>query len=112
MYSDSYATTLRVSDRLTTASSQDTRVPYGVEGAGGGFFEVPVGLGLTMRLRAPWELTLDVGARAGFGFRGSNYEGRTALPTSGYERYGTQVVGSFGADSLAVTLNGGIRFDM
>jgi len=45
-----------------------------VEGAGGGFFEVPFGLGASYKLRKPWELCAELGMRAGFGHSGSVYE--------------------------------------
>lgn len=45
-----------------------------VEGSGGGFFEVPFGIGASYKLRKPWELCAELGARAGFGHSGSTYE--------------------------------------
>lgn len=45
-----------------------------VHGAGGGFFEVPYGIGASYKLRKPWELSAELGARSGFGFIGSAYE--------------------------------------
>jgi hypothetical protein len=45
-----------------------------VHGAGGGFFEVPYGIGASYKLRKPWELCAELGGRTGFGFSGSAYE--------------------------------------
>lgn len=45
-----------------------------VQGAGGGFFEVPFGIGASYKLRKPWELSAELGMRAGFGHSGSVYE--------------------------------------
>lgn len=44
-----------------------------MRGAGGSFFEVPFGLGASYKLRKPWELCAELGARAGFGHTGSVY---------------------------------------
>ncbi len=41
------------------------------QGAGGGFFEVPFGLGASRVLRKPFALAAELGMRAGFGERGS-----------------------------------------
>jgi len=45
-----------------------------VHGAGGGFFEVPFGLGASYKLRKPWQINTEIGARPGFGHSGSVYE--------------------------------------
>lgn len=45
-----------------------------VHGAGGGFFEVPFGIGASYKLRKPWELCAELGMRTGFGHSGSAYE--------------------------------------
>ena len=45
-----------------------------VHGAGGGFFEVPFGIGASYILRKPWSLLVELGGRAGFGHSGSVYE--------------------------------------
>lgn len=44
-----------------------------VQSAQGGFFDVPLGLGTSLRFARSWELVLEVGARIGFGFTGSMY---------------------------------------
>jgi len=51
-----------------------------VSGAGGSHVEIPLGLGIGYRFWKPWELTLEVGSRFGFGFAGSLYQdpGRAA----------------------------------
>jgi hypothetical protein len=45
-----------------------------VHGAGGSFFEVPFGIGASYKLRKPWELCAELGARTGLGHTGSVYE--------------------------------------
>lgn len=69
-----------------------------VHGAGGGFFEVPFGLGASYKLRKPWELCAELGARAGFGHSGSVYDspgprrtsesGESNMPPAGIDRFG------------------------
>jgi hypothetical protein len=70
VYGPSYHTTLQLShDQSQPTMPTDTLV----EGAGGGYFEVPLGVGAAYRLRRPWELTAELGARLGFGFTGNLY---------------------------------------
>ena len=70
---------------------------FGVTGiitdeAGGGFFEVPIILGASYRIRKPVVFLMELGTRLGFGFWGSNY-------TSG------------GTDVVSVALSLGIGVD-
>lgn len=44
------------------------------EGAGGGFFEVPFGLGASYTFWKPWAFVAELGMRAGFASHGSVYE--------------------------------------
>jgi hypothetical protein len=81
-----------------------------IEGAGGSFFEVPLGFGASYRFRKPWELSAELGARLGFGHTGSVYEppgpqvtipnnaGQNALPA--------------GLDRFALGLTVGISMDL
>ncbi len=45
-----------------------------VQGAGGGFFEVPFGLGASYTFRKPFALCAELGMRTGLGHSGSVYE--------------------------------------
>jgi hypothetical protein len=87
-------------------------VPVRVAGSGGSYFEVPVGVGASYRLRKWVELTLELGARIGFGFHGSVYGedgGRAAFVANGsglQER-----IPEAGNDSLAFALSFGVSFD-
>jgi hypothetical protein len=56
------------------ASMPTVRDDAVVHGAGGGFFEVPYGIGASYKLRKPWERCAELGARSGLGFSGSAYE--------------------------------------
>ncbi len=79
-----------------------------VEGAGGGFAEVPVGVGASYKLNKPWELFAELGARFGFGFTGSNYTGRAASDPVGVEANLTPI----GNDSISLGLSVGIAAGM
>ena len=77
-----------------------------VEGAGGGFDEVPVGVGASYKLTKAyhWELFAELGARFGFGFTGGNYTGRSASTPFGVEANLAPV----GNDSISLGLSVGI----
>ncbi|MEO8874005.1 MAG: hypothetical protein ABI461_00330 [Polyangiaceae bacterium] len=81
-----------------------------VTGAGGSFFEIPLGFGGAWRFSKPWELTAQLGTRVDFGFVGSIYDsqvGRTAIPTGGP----VFSFASLGNDTLAPFLTVGIALD-
>jgi hypothetical protein len=94
VYSPSYDTVFSFAD----GEGNVTRRPVRVQGAGGGFFEVPFGIGASYKLRKPWELCAELGARMGFGHGGSVYDlpgprvradgfpGQNALP-AGLDRF-------------------------
>ncbi len=69
VYQRSYDITLPLGPPGATRNTQGT-----VQGAGGGFFEVPVGVGAEYKLRGPLTLFGTLGAHIGFGFSGSVYE--------------------------------------
>lgn len=58
---------------------------------GGALLEAPAGLGLALKLRAPWEVFAELGGRAGVAFLGGVYDG-----------------GITGKDSFAVSLSVGV----
>ncbi len=84
--------------------------PGRIEGAGGSFFEVPFGFGVSYMFRKPWELSAELGGRLGFGHAGSVYDppgpqvtipldsARNALPA--------------GLDRFALGLTVGITMDL
>lgn len=97
MYARSYHTTLS----LQTGIPGQTGTPTDalVNGAGGSFFDVPVGIGASYKLWRAIALVAELGVHIGFGHSGSNYEGdgpnvtvpnrpdESATP-SGLDRYG------------------------
>lgn len=70
VYARSYETALFT----RTGGGDPVRRSVHVEGAGGSFFDVPFGIGASYKLRKPWELVAELGARVGFGHTGSVYE--------------------------------------
>lgn len=79
-------------------------------GAGGSFFEVPLGIGVGWKFVKPWMLVAQLGARIDFGFVGSIYDdqpGRTVIPDGGPVAY----IGVVGRDWVAPFLTVGIALD-
>ena len=79
-------------------------------GAGGSFFEVPLGIGFGWKFAKPWMLQAQLGARVNFGFVGSIYDdqpGRTVIPDGGPVYYN----GGVGKDWVAPFLTVGIALD-
>jgi hypothetical protein len=110
VYARSYQTTFAVPNGL----GGTTPTPVRVEGAGGGFFEVPFGLGASYKFFSPWELCAELGFRAGFGHQGSVYTGngpQVTIPASGNPN-ATQNASPSGLDSFAVGLTIGIQLDL
>jgi len=56
----------------------------GVAAASGGFFEVPAGVGASLRLSRSFELIGELGARIGFGFSGSMYNRGVSTGDDGF----------------------------
>jgi hypothetical protein len=69
-YAPSYSTTVN----LTTGSGSTGPVEGTVAGTGGGFFEIPVGIGASYKLYGPWSLVGELGVRIGVAHSGSTYE--------------------------------------
>lgn len=106
VYAPSYATTFA----LAKSDGTTERQPVRVAGAGGGFFEVPFGIGASYRLFKPWELCAELGGRVGFGHSGSVYEPPgpgVAVPGGASQR-----VAPAGLDRFAVGLTVGVMIDL
>lgn len=108
VYQPSETRSLTVEPTGPLATGQPTQSPFDVGGAGGGFVEVPFGVGLGARLRRPWEIVFELGGRVGFAFGGSVYRGRDAVSPT----VGTQNLAPVGKDTIGVFLTGGIGFDL
>lgn len=105
VYSRSYRTTLSVANGDGSLEPRPVRI----EGAGGGFFDVPFGLGASYRFFKPWELCAELGGRFGFGHQGSAYEhpGPSITGSSAAEN-----ASPAGLDRLAIGLALGILVDL
>lgn len=80
-------------------------------GAGGGFFEVPFGVGASYKLRRPWHLTAELGGRVGFGHSGSLFDldkGRVGFA----ERQPELLLTNPGVPTFALGLTVGVLLDM
>lgn len=94
-----------------SASGGTVRKDATVESAGGHFFEVPFGLGASYKLRKPWELCAELGARVGFAHSGSVYE-ELRGPQVKAPGEVDQNLTSAGIDRFAVGLTVGVMLDL
>jgi len=67
-------------------------------GEGGGFLDLPVGVGIGYRLRRPWELFAELEGRVGLAFAGPLYDKSAPGPYEGH-------------DSFALSLCVGVSWD-
>ena len=90
-----------------------TRQDVLASGAGGSFFEVPLGVGVAYRIRKPWWLTAELAGRYGFGFSGSLYDlaadgGRAAFAPGQPEL----LLQNPGTTVMSISLSIGVMLDM
>jgi hypothetical protein len=106
VYAPSYHTSLLLTQDATQPPAPTDAL---VMGAGGGFVEVPLGVGVAYRVRKPWEITAELGTRVGFAYTGSVYgSGAVALPSG----YGPQQILPSGRDTLALLLSLGVSLEL
>lgn len=106
VYQQSYRGSFSTEDPLGGTETSTGRV----EGAGGGFFDVPFGFGVSYKLYGPWEACAELGTRIGFGHTGSVYESpgpQLTLPNAA----GQNVLPA-GLDRVAVGLTLGLRVNL
>jgi len=106
VYQQSVQRTLNVPLPGTT-QSQAREVT--IQGAGGRFFEIPFGVGASYKLRKPWELCAELGARFGLAHGGSVYEQGAQITAPGIINQNAQ---PFGVDRFALGLTVGIMLDL
>jgi hypothetical protein len=82
-----------------------------VESAGGHFFEVPFGLGASYKLRKPWELCAELGARVGFAHSGSAYDELRGAQVKAPGEVDQNLTSS-GIDRFALGLTVGVMLDL
>jgi hypothetical protein len=108
VYARSYPTTVLAP--APPGEGPPTRVDGEVLSAGGSFFEVPLGVGASYKLRKPWELVAELGLRLGFGHTGSVYTdpGRQVVVPG---QRSANILPS-GTDRLALGLTVGVLVDL
>ena len=106
VYAPSYKTTFVITD----GAGVSERRPVRVEGAGGGFFDVPFGIGVSYKLFKPWELCAELGGRVGFGHSGSAYE--PPGPRVSVQGFPGQNAVPAGLDRFALGLTVGVMIDL
>jgi hypothetical protein len=114
-YAAVYSSSFESVDQGVDPSGRPITTKTSAFGAGGGFFEIPVGIGGAVRLRKPWELTAELSGRFGLGTTGSLYasEGRPGLgPDATGTGYGPTSFAAVGNDSFALLLTVGIGVDL
>jgi hypothetical protein len=101
-YAPSYHTTVPLLGGSTTNAL--------VDGASGGFFEIPFGIGAGYKLLGPFWLTLEVGGRFVVGQNGQLYsdDGRTAQPANQPPTF----FGNPGTDVFAASALLGLSFEL
>jgi len=84
-----------------------------VQGAGGGFFEVPFGLGASYNFRKPFAVCAELGMRAGFGHSGSAYgpPGPEVKSAAAVPRPDGNALPA-GTDRFAIGLSVGVLIDL
>jgi hypothetical protein len=88
----------------------ESNPPIRIQGASGGFFEVPLGIGASYKVFKPWELCAELGARVGFGHTGALYE--APGPTALVPGVGPQSTVPAGLDRIAIGLTIGVLVDL
>ena len=81
-----------------------------VQGAGGGYFDVPLGIGASYKLVKPLELVCELGVHLGFAHKGSAYEDPGPQLSIAGEPDNNQL--PLGIDRLSVGLTVGVLFDL
>jgi hypothetical protein len=104
-YAGVYAPSYHVSLNIPTNNTPEDLF---AGGAGGGYFEIPIGIGVGYMIRKPWEITAELGTKLGVGFTGSLYNDRTAVAPDGM----TADLSSDGNDSAALFLTIGVGLDL
>jgi hypothetical protein len=104
-----YAAAYAPSYTATMAGPGGTAATALVSGTAGGFFEVPMGVGASVRIAPNFELVGDVGARIGFDFAGNMYNRGPTASASGLP---TLALPAAGDDVVAVFLVVGAAFEL
>lgn len=74
VYARSYDARVNTTPSSTSVSVTGSSFDLKVQGAGGHYWELPFGIGVSYKLRKPWQLFAELGARVGFAGSGTAYE--------------------------------------
>ena len=104
-----YAAMYAPSFHLPSASANDSTHTFDAffGGAPGHFFEIPIGIGASWRLRKPWQLFAELGTRIGFAHAGAFYDGRV-----GQAAGQADILVTRGNDTLSLFLTIGVELDL
>jgi hypothetical protein len=112
VYQRSYHTTANI----PTGIGDDTKpFPATVQGAGGSFFDVPLGVGMEYKLAGPIALCAELTAHIGFGWTGSVYDDNPPdspgpqLSVAGMPDNNAQPIGN---DAIGLGLTVGLMLDL
>ncbi|MDP9034129.1 MAG: hypothetical protein M3O50_04940 [Myxococcota bacterium] len=104
-YAWTHAPPYTIQEPLVAGAPETGDVRIG--GVSGGLLEAPLGVGVGYRVRRPWELFAELGARLRLAFWGAMYAGGATGP-------GTDATGTaqpfMGKDSFALSLSLGLSF--
>jgi hypothetical protein len=104
-----YASAYAPSYPAAVAGGGQTSVSAVISGTAGGFFEIPISIGGSVRLSPAFELVGNLGARIGFGFTGSMYNQGPTASASGLP---TRALPAAGDDVVAVFLVAGAAYEL
>ena len=104
VYAPSYTTNV--------VASGGVRTPVLIDGAGGGFLEIPIAIGVSYKFRKPWIVLFQLDTRFGAGFSGSLYGGGGGGRSILSPAFFGQVLEKAGNDVFSVGLSVGIGFDL
>lgn len=109
VYARSYHTT--VLTEVTPGSPTSGLAPRDalVHGSGGRFFEVPFGIGVSYKLRKPFELFGELGSKVGFASSGSTYDDGPTVSIAGRPDANGTVAGQ---DRFSIGLSLGLLIDL
>ena len=107
VYAPSYHTSV-ISPGATGMPAKEDAL---VDGVGGHFFEIPLGIGIAYKVRKPLEITAELSGRFGFGFGGDLYDLDRGRVGSSPSQIGL-LVDNPGNDAIGVSLMLGVNFDL
>jgi hypothetical protein len=109
VYAQSYRTTVLTEVTPGSPTSGLAPAPALVHGSGGRYFEVPFGIGVSYKLRKPFELFGELGSKVGFASSGSTYDDGPTVSIAGRPDANGTVAGQ---DRFSIGLSLGLLIDL